>query len=68
LKDYQKMFKIATLLKHKEKTMKEKEHNLHLKIPISLDRALQALADMRLCSKAAIIRELIKREVEAKNL
>ena len=44
--------------------MKEKEHQLHVKIPVSLDRRLQALAERKMTSKGAILRDLIRIEAE----
>ena len=43
---------------------KEREHQLHLKLPVSLDRQLQALAERKFTSKGAIVRDLIRIESE----
>jgi predicted transcriptional regulator len=43
-------------------------HSLQVKIPVELDRKLQALADERMCSKSALVRELIQREARRKGL
>jgi len=42
----------------------EQEHNLNMKLPVSLDRVLQDLADRKFTSKSAIIRDLIRIEAE----
>jgi hypothetical protein len=42
----------------------EKEHNLNMKLPVSLDRVLQELAERKFTSKSAIVRDLIRIEAE----
>jgi len=42
----------------------EQELNLNMKLPVSLERQLQALADRKFTSKSAIVRDLIRIEAE----
>jgi hypothetical protein len=46
------------------KQKKEPEHHLHMKLPVSLERQLQALAERKFTSRGAIIRDLIRIEAE----